>query len=56
MTLAVKNTVVVRLAVEGTASLVAEGMVTPAVVGVIVAQNQAEEPHTQIRPEMAETA
>ena len=65
-TLAVKYTVVVRLVVEGTASLVAEGMVTlvvgvrgkatPAVVGVVVVHTQAGEPHTKIRPEMAATA
>ena len=55
-TLVAKHTVVVRLVEEGTASPVAGGRVTPAVVGVVVAHSQAEEPHTQIRPEVAEIA
>ena len=53
-TLVVKHTVVARLVGEGTASLVAGGRVTPAVAEAVVAHSQAEEPHTRIRPEVAE--
>jgi len=46
-TLVVKHTAVARLVGEGTASPVAGGKETPAVVGLVVV-------HTQIRPEVTE--
>jgi hypothetical protein len=53
-----------RLVVEGTVRLVAGGIahpvaedkVTPAVVGMVAARSQAEEPRTQIHPGMVKIA
>jgi len=56
--LAVKHTVVggvARLVAVGRVNPVAaEDKVIPAVAGMVVAHSQAEEPHTQTRPEVAE--
>jgi hypothetical protein len=56
VSLVVKRTVARLVAVGRVNPVAAEDKEIPAVAGMAVAHSQAEEPHTQTRPEVAETA